>query len=60
MVPVNVSTNDAAAKLKEPAKLKAVYQQIYFNFVEMDLIASEFILHNESKNADKTCATSNR
>ena len=47
-------------KLKEPAKLKAVYQQIYFNFVEMDLIASEFILHNESKNADKTCATSNR
>ena len=36
-------------KLKEPAKLKAVYQQIYFNFVEMDLIASEFILHRSRK-----------
>ena len=47
-------------KLKEPAKSKVVYQQIYFNFVEMDLIVSEVILHKESKNADKTCATSNK
>ena len=36
-------------KLKEPAKWKAVYRQIYFNFAERDLIASEFILHKELK-----------
>ena len=46
-VPVPVTTTDAAAKVKESAKSKAKYQQIYSNFVEMDLIASEFKLHKE-------------
>ena len=46
-VSVPVTTTDAAAKVKESAKSKANYQQTYFNFVEMDLIASEFKLHKE-------------
>ena len=46
-VSVPVTTTDAAAKVKESAKSKANYQQIYFNFVEMDLIAYEFKLHKE-------------
>ena len=46
-IPVPVTTTDAAAKVKESAKSKANFQQIYFNFVEMDLIASEFKLHKE-------------
>ena len=32
-LPVNVTTTDAAAKVKVSAKPKAEYQQIYFNFV---------------------------
>ena len=44
---VSVTTTVAAAKVKESAKSTAKYQHIYFNFVEMDLIASEFKLHKE-------------
>ena len=46
-VQVSVTTTVAAAKVKESAKSAAKYQQIYFKFVEMDLIASEFKLHKE-------------
>ena len=49
MLPVTVTTTDAAAKVKESAKAKAEYQQTYFNIVEMDLIASEFKLHKECR-----------
>ena len=59
-VPKNFTNTDAAAKVKESAKSKVEYQQIYFYFVKMELIASEFKLHKEPKNTDKTCATSNR
>ena len=38
---------DAAAKIKESAKAKTEYQEIYFDFTEMDLITSEFKLHKE-------------
>ena len=44
---VSVTTTVAAAKVKASAKSAAKYQQIYFKFVEMDLIASEFKLHKE-------------
>ena len=44
---VSVTTTVDAAKVKESAKPTAKYQQIYFNFVEMDLIVSEFKLHKE-------------
>ena len=46
-VPVTVTTTDAAAKVNESAKSEAEYQKAYFNFVEMDLIVSEFKLHKE-------------
>ena len=59
-VPVNITTSDAAGKVKESVKSKAEYQQIYFNLVDTDLIVSEFKLHKEPKNADQTCATLNR
>ena len=38
---------DATAKGKESAKAKTEYQEIYFDFTEMDLIISEFKLHKE-------------
>ena len=56
----NVTATNTAAKVKESVKSKAEYQQIYFSFVEMDLIASRLKLLKEPKNADKTCVTSNR
>ena len=59
-VTVNITTTDAAAKVKESTKPKAEYQQIYFNFVKMDVTTTEFELHKEPKNTDETCVTSNR
>ena len=38
---------DAAAKVKESAKGKTEYQEIYFDFTEIDLITSEFKFHKE-------------
>ena len=46
-VPATVTTPDAAVKVKGSAIAKAEYQQIYFNIVEMDLIASQFKLYKE-------------
>ena len=59
-VTVNITTTDAAAKVKESAKSKAEYRQIYFNFVKMDVTATEFELHKEPKNTAEACTTSNR